>query len=521
MSPEIAALQGEVFRLEPGARLDRYRLLVEIATGGMGSVWLAQMEGKHGFQKLVAIKTILKRFAESESFKRMFLNEATIAARIDHPNVARILELGEANGLVFIVMEWVDGAGLDELRRRVRQGGTLLPLAISLRIVADVASGLHAAHELVGADGALMQVVHRDISPNNVLISRFGVPKVIDFGVAKADNGGLAPNTTFGTLKGKLRYMAPEQALGVVAIDRRADIWALGVVLYELVEGRGLHEGFSDMAILGRLTTGFEPPAFSSELPPPVAEILRRCLAARPHERFATAAELRNALEDTAAALSLRARTEDVAALLRNVLGREMDARRTAYERAARTFVPSTKTEVATPAGLRAESLELPIDFSERGGTSSSISPNVIEIGVRPPRRLRVAAGVGLVGVLVAGALILHARGGREAMAASPLSSDPVTTSAASLQPPSEPPAPSEIKPNRDVPATPPAASSEPRTRMTTATPPVSAGLKTRIQDPVKKVVSIPKQAPSPPPVQKSSSLEREAESSWRSKEEL
>lgn len=528
MMPErTPAEQSEICHLAPGTRLDRYRLLVEIATGGMGSVWLAQIEGKHGFQKLVAIKTILKRFAASESFKRMFLNEASIAARIDHPNVARILELGEANGIVFLVMEWVDGAGLDELRRRVRQSGATLPLAVALRLVADVASGLHAAHELVDPDGKPMQVVHRDISPNNILISRSGVPKVIDFGVAKAESGGV--NTTFGTLKGKLRYMAPEQALGIVAVDRRADIWALGAVLYELVEGRGLHEGMNDMAILRKLTTSYELPAFSNDVPPPIAAILARCLAGKRHERYSTAAELRNALEDAAAALSLRARSEDIAALLGQVLGREIDARRAAYERSARTPAPSIKTEAATPAGLRGESVSISIDdggarTSVSGSSSTSIAPNVIDpdahgTRARTPLRLQLAAALAVAAVVVVGVLVVHGRGKGEAMAASASPPPPMATASSSVQARREAPVPAPVDVDLDDEQhPPPVATSDPRPRTTTPPPPPSPGVRTRGHEPVGKVVVGPRRVTEP---RKSSALQREAESSWRSTGEL
>ena len=218
--------RNEASPLAPGYRLDRYELLGPLAEGGMASVWIARQRGKHGFEKLVAIKTILPQFAADDALPQMFLDEARIASRIEHSNVARILDLGEEHDVLYLVMEYIDGDSLSKLRRACTEGGMLVPPGVVLRMLADACSGLHEAHELKDEDGTLLDIVHRDVSPHNILVTTKGVAKVIDFGIAKARDR-LAGDTNAGVLKGKIQYMAPEQALGR-KVDRRADVWAIG-----------------------------------------------------------------------------------------------------------------------------------------------------------------------------------------------------------------------------------------------------------------------------------------------------
>lgn len=174
----------------------------------MGAVWAARQRGSHGFEKLVALKTILPQYAKDESFRAMFLDEGRIASRIEHENVAQILDLGDVGGLVFLTMEWVNGDSLGKLQRLL--GNERFPIGVLLRIFADACAGLHAAHELRNDAGDLLDVVHRDISPQNIIVSTQGTAKIIDFGVAKAKER-FVQDTNTGSLKGKFRYMAPEQ----------------------------------------------------------------------------------------------------------------------------------------------------------------------------------------------------------------------------------------------------------------------------------------------------------------------
>jgi tRNA A-37 threonylcarbamoyl transferase component Bud32 len=304
--------------LRPGDRLDRYELLAPIASGGMASVWLAQLRGKRGFEKLFAIKTIKADLTDDPRFQEMFLDEARIASGIHHPNVAQILDLGEQDDLLYIVMEWVDGDSLAHIRRAALKQDKGLPLDFVLRVVADACAGLHAAHELSDVHGANLGVVHRDVSPHNIIVSSAGSVKVIDFGVAKAKNR-RAGDTSTGVIKGKIRFMAPEQVQGH-PVDRRADLWAVGVCLYQLVSGELPFDNDSDIDVVRRLMGDEPPPRPSGAIPEAIEEILAHSLVRDPDERFATAAAMQRAIEAAIDELGLRATNDDVAAFVRRAV---------------------------------------------------------------------------------------------------------------------------------------------------------------------------------------------------------
>lgn len=312
--------------LRAGARLDRYELMFPLAEGGMAAVWLARLRGKRGFEQLVAIKVIKPHLSEDMRFEEMFLDEARIASRIRHPNVAGILDLGEEQGILYLVMEWVDGDSLSRTRRLVAKHGAKLPLRISLRIMADVAAGLHAAHEQKDESGANLGVIHRDVSPQNILVSTSGAVKVIDFGIAKARNRAAA-ETTDGLVKGKVAYMSPEQAEGL-PIDRRADVWAVGVCLYELVTGRLPFDGDSQQEILRLLVRGTDVPPLPNDVPSVVRGVIGQALARDPADRFLTAAALERALEGALTTLDLPTTSDDIATFLNATCPERLQARR-------------------------------------------------------------------------------------------------------------------------------------------------------------------------------------------------
>jgi serine/threonine-protein kinase len=280
----------------------------------MAHVWLGRFKGKHGFEKLVAVKTILPEHALDERFRNMFLDEARIASGVEHPNVAKILDLGEWRDCLYLVMEYVDGDSLSRLRRSVEKRKVKLPLPLALRILADTCAGLHAAHDLRADDDSLLNVVHRDISPQNVLIPTNGVAKLIDFGVAKARHR-LGEETSAGFAKGKSRYMSPEQALSK-PVDRRADIFAVGAMAYELFEGTAPYDGPNDMARLHALITGDTVKAVKHAPHPAIEKIIVKALARDPDERYATANEMRVAIEDAMVQLKVRASADDIAAFV-------------------------------------------------------------------------------------------------------------------------------------------------------------------------------------------------------------
>jgi serine/threonine protein kinase len=282
--------------LAPGFKLDRYELLCPIAEGGMASVWIARHTGKHGFEKFVAIKTVLPKFAADARFQQMFQDEARIASRIEHANVAQILDVGEQHDITYLVMEYVDGESLSTVHRTLAKKGMKVPPGVVLRVMADVCGGLHTAHELREDDGQLLGVVHRDVSPQNVLVSTKGIAKLIDFGIAKARDR-IAGDTNAGQVKGKIRYMAPEQAVGG-AIDRRADLWAVGAILYHLLSGKPPYDGENDVQALMVLTSGRPPVPLPASVHPAIAAVVKRALTAAVDGRFATAAEMQQAIED-------------------------------------------------------------------------------------------------------------------------------------------------------------------------------------------------------------------------------
>ena len=315
--------------IAPGYKLDRYELLCPIAEGGMASVWVARQRGKHGFEKLVAIKTILPKFAADPRFREMFLEEAHIAARIEHLNVAQIFDLGEDHDILYLAMEYVDGEALSKLNRACQRKGVKLPPGIVMRVLADACAGLHEAHELRDGD-RLLQVVHRDVSPHNILVSTKGIAKLIDFGIAKAQSR-IGHDTNSGVLKGKIQYMAPEQALGR-PVDRRADVWAVGAILYHLLAGRPAYEGDNQLATLHLLGSGRPPVPLPDSVHPSIRAVVRVALAHSADNRYATAAALREAIEDAMVEAMVPTTASDVAAFAAEHLGERTEKRRQSIE---------------------------------------------------------------------------------------------------------------------------------------------------------------------------------------------
>jgi serine/threonine-protein kinase len=281
-----------------GIPFGRYELLRKIAAGGMGQVLLAR-KGAEGFEKLVVIKRILPHLVEDEEFFTMFIDEAKITMRLDHPNIARINEFGVENGVHFIEMEYVQGEDVRRLDKRARLANTPVPLGVILRVIADAAAGLDFAHKAKDSKGVPLNLVHRDVSPQNILVGFDGSVKLIDFGVAKA--AGRAQHTATGILKGKFPYMSPEQADGL-DMDGRSDVFALGIVLWELLTGKRLFKGENDLMTQRLVKACQVPPPSQVEpsLPPALDAVVLKSLAKEPKDRYADAAAFRMALEDFA-----------------------------------------------------------------------------------------------------------------------------------------------------------------------------------------------------------------------------
>jgi serine/threonine protein kinase len=275
----------------------RYQLLKKLATGGMAQIYLARQLGPEGFEKLLVVKRILPHLAENEEFVTMFLDEARIAARLNHPNVVQIFDLGAQDDSFFIAMEFIHGEDIRRVWKHADKIGKPIPLALICRMIIDACAGLDYAHKKADQSGRPLNIVHRDISPQNILVSFEGGVKVVDFGIAKAAD--QATVTKSGVLKGKYSYMSPEQAAGQ-AIDNRTDIFALGVLLYELLTGTRLFKRATDIQTLNAVgECKVAPPSeINDRVPPELDAIVMKALTKDRHQRFAEARHLGAALEE-------------------------------------------------------------------------------------------------------------------------------------------------------------------------------------------------------------------------------
>ncbi len=306
----------------------RFELIAELASGGMATVFLARLVGTAGFQRFVAIKRLHPHLAREPEFVEMFLDEARLAARIHHPHVVPIQEVGEADGAHYLVMDYIEGDTFARLLSRGTAAGKRVPPGVTARIMVEALRGLHAAHELVDDQGNFLGLVHRDVSPQNIMVAVDGLAKITDFGVARA-NARLTTTRT-GQLKGKLAYMAPEQARGQI-VDRRADIFAAGIVLWEALAMKRLFRGDGDAEVLQKVLSQPIPlpTVFQPDVPEALVAVAMKALERDPEARFADALIFADALEDAARSAGIYASQRDVAMVLTDVLGTELSAQRT------------------------------------------------------------------------------------------------------------------------------------------------------------------------------------------------
>lgn len=301
-------------------QLGRFELVAELASGGMATVFLGRLGGAGGFQRFVAVKRLHSHLADDHEFVDMFLDEARLAARLHHPNVVPILEIGHSEHGYYLVMEYVEGETLARLLNLSHQAGTPVPTNVTVRIFLDVLAGLQVAHDLVGDDGAPLDIVHRDVSPQNILVGVEGAAKITDFGVAHAAD--RLAHTRTGQLKGKFSYMAPEQALGKV-VDRRADVFALGTCLWEALVCKRLFKGDNEAETLDKVLRGVVPPlrTLQPSLHPAIEAVVARSLERDPQRRFASAADFADALESAAIKAGVLGTQRDVMNHVQRVLG--------------------------------------------------------------------------------------------------------------------------------------------------------------------------------------------------------
>jgi eukaryotic-like serine/threonine-protein kinase len=302
----------------------RYELLAKLANGGMAELFLART-GRDA--ERVVIKRVLPYLADDARFVAMFRDEARLAARIEHPNVCKVLEVGAVGDTYFMALEYLHGVPLSRLLLRAMRTEQKLDVRVVGAIGVQVAAGLHAAHELAAADGHPLDLVHRDVSPPNLFLTTDGAVKVLDFGVAKAR--GASTKTRTGTVKGKNAYMSPEQVLGTTTLDRRSDLFSLGICLWEALSAERLFNRDTDFMTFRAIANCDVPPLAERrpELGPAMLALMDRCLARLPDDRFATAAELGEALAAALAPLGGPASEAELAAYIGREFAADLEAK--------------------------------------------------------------------------------------------------------------------------------------------------------------------------------------------------
>jgi eukaryotic-like serine/threonine-protein kinase len=366
--------------------LGKYRLLAELGHGGMADVFLAMIEGPIGlgFAKLAVVKRLRANLAEDPEFVTMLIDEARITARLNHPNVVQMLEVGEEGEEYFLAMEYLDGQPLHRLERRAVRGGAPLSRAIQISVLVDVLSGLHHAHELVDYDGTRLDIIHRDVTPHNIFVTYDGQVKVMDFGIAKA--AGRAQETKHGIVKGKTRFMSPEQAMGI-GVDRRADLFAVGLLLWQAATGKRFWGELDDLAIIEALVAGryeASPRQAQPDVPLELDRICRRALARNVDDRYSTALEMQQDLEAFLGSETLSAKRELVA-IINEHFTKERKQLRAIVEAASKESLSTPSLARLTPRSMMSSNSSASNSFP---GLARSVPPG--SSGVTPRTDIQI-----------------------------------------------------------------------------------------------------------------------------------
>jgi serine/threonine protein kinase len=428
--------------------IGRYALHEEIAAGGMATVHYGRLLGPVGFSRTVAIKRLHEKHARDPEFVSMFLDEARLAARIRHPNVVQTLDVVALDGELFLVMDYVQGESLSRLIRASGQSKKPIPLDVVSAIICGTLLGLHAAHEATNERGEPLGIVHRDVSPQNVIVSADGIPRVLDFGVAKA--AGRMQTTREGQLKGKLSYMAPEQ-LNSAEVDRRADVYAAGVVLWETLTLTRLFTGDSEGGIVTKvLMGGVKPPSALASVPEVLDRITLRALEYDPSKRFESARQMALELE---AAIPLASATR-VAEWVERLVGELLAERAESVARiegesgSGPVPMPGDPDAEVTKTATPTERSEAPSPTSPLSQVSSiSVSTSALQRQLLPSSRRRPGVfAAGGVALLAVGAFLGLAalRPGANRSSASATQPPPREESPTPARIPAPPPPPSE-----------------------------------------------------------------------------
>ena len=397
-------------------QLGRYETVRTIAAGGMATVHLGRAVGAGGFERLVAIKVMHPHVEAEAEFVSMFLDEARLAAQLRHPNVVATIDLSQDP--LFLVMEYVEGPSLHAALRELRKTNTLIPIGVALHIALDVLSGLHAAHELKNPSGGSLGVVHRDVSPHNILLGVDGVTKLTDFGVARAES--RIASTHGGRAKGKLAYMSPEQ-VRALPLDRRSDVFAAGVVLHEILTGEALFRAENEAALVFQVAQGAPttPAEVNPAVPEGVSAVCSRALATDPAERFPTAADFSDALEEAAKQAGVAvASTKEVARYVSSLALHDEAPPQQGHDASRPSAGSARSSPRAQPSRSSAAELE------------SLIASDTPTLPTNPgPKRALIGVGVG-VAVVGLGILVLRSPKEPEAGVAASASSAPVVVMA-------------------------------------------------------------------------------------------
>ncbi len=372
------AIQGPRY-LAPGDKLGKYELIRQIAVGGMAELYLGRTVGIEGFEKLAVLKRILPQYAKNASFVNMFLSEARLAATLHHPNIAQVYDIGGDGGDFFFSMEYIHGEDLGRLIATALDGGVPLSLDTALTFACGLCAGLHYAHEKVGSDGRPLNVVHRDVSPSNVLVSYDGAVKVVDFGIARVSSSHN-PEKTNGGLKGKIAYMSPEQCRGKVALDRRSDIFSVGSILFEMTTGQRPFTDETEYGILNQIvnTDAPKPSSLVPSYPPALEKIVMKAMARDVAVRYATSLALQTDLEDFAHENRLRMSALVLARLMSNLFPARLEEWQHAKAQGA-FFVEQHVVRTLIESGKTSDSAPKYVAPAETERTDTSIGPPIDE----------------------------------------------------------------------------------------------------------------------------------------------
>lgn len=487
----MSPMQSSTLSSPTPTHLGRYEILGVLGRGGMATVYLANSGGEGGFSRLVAVKVLHPHLAEQEDFVAMLLDEARLAARIHHPNVVPVVDLQSDGAQRYIVMDYVEGCALSDLLRRHR---AVLPLGIVITVVRDALNGLHAAHTLTDESGAPLNLIHRDVTPQNILVGVDGMARLTDFGVALAQ--ARIHHTRQRELKGKIAFMSPEQVRGL-PLDHRADIFSLGCSLWLALTGQSLFLAANDAATLSNVINKEIPPPhkLNPKVPEVLSTICLRALDRDPNKRWSNAAEMAEALGHAALACDLVASRREVGGWIGRTCQREIDERRIAVRNAS-----VTRTESRTdsrPRSVVHPQVTMPVQPSSIPTTQAPpATPSKREGFFQSSVGLSLMAII-LMAILGAGLLILVQRNtSHPPDSSSPSASVPIRSTGQSSK--SALPLPTQPPPPAVAPVVAPTVKEPPATTTKKTTPALSQPVLTVRKVPRARPIAPVRSAPPP-----------------------